>query len=192
MNTPSKEELAAKLMADTFFYYPQHELTIDRIWSDAANRPQLEELVRDPTAPAKARFLAAEILFARDVFFINRVGQEQVAEVYAEALRKQLTPHSNAWGLLWENDEAGQAGNRFFILGEHAIPALCALLGDETVIAHYEGSEEATVGNRARYRVKDFAAYYLGRITRHPIPYHRDHAARDAAIADLTKTVNER
>jgi hypothetical protein len=185
-----QDELARKLMADTFFYYPQHEQTIDRIWSDAANRPLLEELVRDPAAPAKARFLAAEILFARDVFFLDRVGQERVAEVYAEALRKQVTPHTNAWGLLWENDQAGEAGNRFLILGEHAIPALRALLADETVIAHYEGSEEATLGNRARYRAKDFAAYYLGRITGHPIPYHREHAARDAAIADLAKTLD--
>jgi hypothetical protein len=184
----TRDELARKLIDGEyglFFYYPQHADTIARVWGDAESRPMLEELVNDDDAPGKARFIAAEILFARDVLFLERSGRERVADIYAEALRRQYTPHTNAWGLLWENDEAGEAGNRFLILGDRAVPALRALLDDTSILAHYEGSEEATLGNRAQYRVKDFAAYYLGRILRHPIPFHRQPAARDAEIEKL-------
>jgi hypothetical protein len=188
LSTPEQKELVRKLLAGEYgllFYYPQHDMTIERIWSDPGNPQALEELVRDPSAPGKARFIAAEVLFARDVFFINRVGRALVARLYTEALTKGYTGHANAWGLLWEHDDIGEVGSRFLVLGDEAIPALAELLDDDTIVDSYEGSEDATVGNRYRFRIKDFAAYYIGRITGHPVPFHLDHAGRDAEIERL-------
>jgi hypothetical protein len=188
MGTHRTNELARKLTAGEYgllFYYPQHEMTIERIWSEPGNPESLEELVKDSSAPGKARFIAAEVLFARDVFFINRVGKPLVARLYTEALTKGYTGHANAWGLLWEHDDVGEVGSRFLVLGEEAIPALAELLADDTVIDSYEGSEEATVGNRYRFRGKDFAAYYISKITNHPVPFHLNHAERDTEIERL-------
>jgi hypothetical protein len=47
------------------------------------------------------------------------------------------------------------------------------------------GSEQATLGNAAHYRVRDFAAYYLARITNQQLAFHTEFAARDAEIARL-------
>jgi hypothetical protein len=167
------------------FYYPQRNAAVGRIWSEPGNVSDLEELVKDSTAPAKVRFLAAEVLFARDVFFVDRAGEALVAQLYADALVNGYTGHANAWGLLWEHDEVGEVGSRFLVLGEAAIPALSALLDNDTIVDSYEGSEEATVGNGYRFRIKDFAAYYLNRITGYPVPFHRDHGGRDAEIERL-------
>lgn len=40
-------------------------------------------------------------------------------------------------------------------------------------------------GNRARYRIKDFAAFYLARILGKPIAFHEEFARRDREIATL-------
>jgi hypothetical protein len=62
----------------------------------------------------------------------------------------------------------GQVGGRFIILGDDAILALVALLEDSSVVDWYAGSEDATVGNSHKYRIKDFAAFHLGRILGKP------------------------
>jgi hypothetical protein len=49
----------------------------------------------------------------------------------------------------------------------------------------YEGSREAITGNKLQLRVKDFAAYYLGKIENLAIPLQPTHAARDAEIEKL-------
>jgi hypothetical protein len=36
----------------------------------------------------------------------------------------------------------------------------------------YQGSKEATIGNAYGYRIKDFAAYYIGRILGVPLKYY--------------------
>jgi len=46
------------------------------------------------------------------------------------------------------------------------------------------------VGNGARYRVKDFAAFYLGRILSCPVPFHEEVAGRDGEIARLLATID--
>ena len=38
--------------------------------------------------------------------------------------------------------------------------------------------------------MKDFAAYYLARIARHPITFHDDFAGRDAEIAKLVAVLD--
>ena len=68
--------------------------------------------------------------------------------------------------------------------GEAVVPGLLALLGDEHRVA-YEGSREATQGNRRRYRVKDAAAFFLGRVLGREVPFHEAHDERDAEIGRL-------
>ncbi len=179
-------ELARKLEAGDvggLFRYSQRRETLARVWEEG--REALEALAKDPDAPERARFLAAEVLFAHDPRLAAGLGMPLIAALYASALAKGYVQPANAWGLLWESDDVGQAGARFLALGPAAIPALTALLDDATIVDTYEGSEEATIGNRAGFRVKDFAAYYLGRITRHRVPFHREHAKRDREIARL-------
>ena len=195
MSQTQTKTLADKLLAGdygVFFYYPQHEMTINRIWSEPTNPPALEALVADIAAPTKARFLAAEVLFTKDVFFLERVGRPLLAALYAEALVKMYTGHANSWGLLWIDNDVGEVGSRFLVLGDAAVSSLIALLDVDTVVTHYEGSEEATLGNGARYRIKDFAAYYLGRITQYPIPFHSEPSERDVEIARLREHLAKR
>lgn len=181
--TPS---LAEKLAGDAFgplFRWPAHDQTIAAIWAEGA--PALEAVLDDPAAPPRAKFVAAEVMFARDFTFVGRHDRTALAQVYAAALRGNFTGHANAWGLLWANDDVGTVGGRFKMIGDASIPVLRALLDDATVVDWYVGSEEATVGNGARYRIKDFAAFYLGRMRGKPVPFHDQPADRDAEIDRL-------
>jgi hypothetical protein len=183
----ASQELANKLVTDAYgpiFYWPQHDQTIDKIWSEPGNAARLEALLDDRSAPLRARLIAAEVLMRKDFSFLDRHDAEEVARIYAAALAKHQT-NANVWGLLWINDTDGPLGATFAMLEAAAIPALRELLSDATLVTWYEGSEEATLGNRARFRVKDFAAFYLARIVRHPIAFHEDLAGRDAEIAKL-------
>lgn len=190
-STPS---LAEKLANDTYgplFQWPAHDQTVASIWNENG-APALEAVIDDRAAPARAKFVAAEVLFARDFTFVGRHDGEALARIYADALTGRFTGHANAWGLLWANDDLGQVGGRFKMIGPASIPVLRQLLADTTVVDWYMGSEEATVGNGAHYRIKDFAAYYLSRMTNTPIPFHDVPAERDAEIARLVERVDAR
>jgi hypothetical protein len=181
-------DLAHKLMSRAygeFFVLPAHEQTLDRIWADPATHPALEALVAAAAQPLAARFLATEVLFARDLTFVSRVSAATVADIYARALEQNLTGMANSWGLLYEHDDAGPVGIRFVMLGEAAVPTLMRLLDNASAPLIYDGSKEATVGNAYHYRIKDFAAYYLGSIRRIPVAFHRELAERDQEIARL-------
>lgn len=184
--------LAQVLVDDRYgstFVWPQHDGTIEAIWSEAGNPARLEALIDDPAAPGKARLIAAEVLFLRDHSFVDRHDRGVIAQIYADALVHRHVEHANPWGLLWFDDTVGEIGGRFAMLGRAAVPVLRRLLDDATVVDWYAGSEEATVGNGQRYRIKDFAAFYLADLVRHPIPFHDDPAARDAEIAALLPLV---
>jgi hypothetical protein len=181
-------DLAHKLTTGAygdFFVSSAPDHTIERVWADPQNRPVLEALVADAGQSMAARFLAAEVLFTRDFTFTARVGAALVGEIYARALEQNLTGMANSWGLLYEQRDAGPVGIRFVMLGEPAVPALSRLLDNDSAQLVYAGSKEATVGNGYRYRVKDFAAYYLGEIRRVPVMFHQELAARDHEIARL-------
>jgi hypothetical protein len=99
---------------------------------------------------------------------------------------------ANSWGLLYEHQDDGPVGIAFLTIGMKAIQPLCILLSDERTHLKYQGSVEATVGNRYGYRVKDFAAYYIGRITGKPLKYYRDLADRDRQIDQLKQELGLR
>ena len=95
----------------------------------------------------------------------------------------------NEWGFMYRGDELGleddgALGTHLLEAGRAAVPTLIELLDDPRRI-YYVGSQEATLGNSLAYRVKDAAAYYLGKITGTPVRFHDDPADRDAEIARL-------
>jgi hypothetical protein len=185
---PVSLSLAQKLVTDAYgaaFVWPQHDMIIERVWSEPGNPAELEALIDDRQAPNKARLIAAEALFKHDFSFLDRHDNAEVARIYADALARHTVPAANVWGLLWINERVGEFGGRFIMLGADAVPALRALLDDNTMVDWFMGSEDATLGNGAHYRIRDFAAYYLARITNQSIAFHRDFAARDAEIAKL-------
>lgn len=154
----------------------------------------LESLLRGAETRPRVRFLAAELLRKAGRLDLAKVDAGLLAASYGWALQTataeggySLDLAGNAWGYLWFNDDPG-LGKVFLDLGPGSIPALRALTEDAAVVG-YEGSKEATTGTSLMPRVKDFAAYYLHRITGIPMrPItmgDRDFEARDAAIVDL-------
>jgi len=186
--TSEAQLLARRLIArefGAFFEYPQHDRTVDAVWADPKNHGLLAEIARTPTMPAEARFLACEVLFRKDILFLQGQDRKQIAAVYAQALVHDYTGAANSWGLLYEHRDEGPVGIVFLQLGNSAVDALVPLLDDASRRTNYVGSIEATVGNGYQYRIKDFAAYYLARIKGIPIAFHRDFAERDAEIDRL-------
>jgi hypothetical protein len=167
------------------FNHNEREATVEAIWSAPGNPETLEALVNDRQASPEARFLASEVLFDRDFTFLSRTDMTALAEAYATALVNDYTGVANSWGLLYEFDDAGPVGSHLLMLDEAALPALIPLLDDETIPATYEGSETATVGNMAKFRVKDFAAFYISKIKNIPLQFHLEPSARDAEIEKL-------
>jgi hypothetical protein len=108
------------------------------------------------------------------------------AQVFATALQKDLVGYAYPWGRLWaDGDPLGPLGTTLVEIGRPAVPALQALLDDTTPRDSYLGSEEATDMTIRHYRVKDFAAFYLARITGVELPWQPDLAKRDQAITNL-------
>ncbi len=180
------QQLERRSLGD-LFVWPAHDQTVERIWAGGANSDALDEVIASPESSQMARFIACEVFFAKDVFFMQRHSPAQVAQIYAEALAGNFTGRANSWGLLYQHEDEGPVGVRFLQIGRHAVPALTALLDDDSTPLQYHGSEEATVGNAYGFRVKDFAAYYLGRIRNERLKYFAATKKRDAQIDKLKK-----
>ena len=87
----------------------------------------------------------------------------------------------NRWGL--PGTFVGPDGQRLLELPD-AAPALAGLLDDQRELV-IEGSESATIQNRARYRVADLAAYLLAELLGASFDAAADRAGRDAQIERL-------
>lgn len=124
----------------------------------------LAEVIEENPESSKASFIAAELLFNLDYDILGKISKEKLAEIYAQALINNNGDCSNIWGMPFYSDFMGLAGVRFLYFDKEAISPLKKLLSDTTLVQSYIGSEEATVGNRAEYKVKEFAAFYLARI----------------------------
>jgi hypothetical protein len=154
-------------------------------WNNGANKKELEELVKNESSAPKARFMAAVILIT------NGVRIEGVAPLYALALKNTSRQtgdtwqlNGNLWSLLFEPDHVGFLGEQLVDLGNAAIPYLQPLLDDDSMI-RFDGSEEATLGNAGRYRVKDFAAHFISMIRNIPLRLAESHGERDRVIEQL-------
>jgi hypothetical protein len=184
------DELIGKLVNGAygdFFNYAIRDDVIAAVWADHDSSARLGAIVGDRAAPMKARFLACEVLFEKRFVFVSEVGPEIVAGIYAYALAHNLTGMANSWGLLYNHNDEGPVGIRFIMIGAAAVPALLPLLDDASRPLTYAGSEDATVGNAYGFRVKDYAAFYLSKITRSPVTFHAHAEDRDREIAALVQ-----
>jgi hypothetical protein len=163
------------------------EEAVDAVWATPGAPAELRRLALDPAAPMPARFLAAEVLFARQPGYPPETAKGDLAPVYAAALDENLPRMANPWGLPGQLD--GPVGQHAVALGEPAAAALAGLLGDDRPI-HYSGSEEATFGNSYRYRVKDIAAFLIASIRSLPFAVDRDPGVRDAEIERLRRSLS--
>jgi hypothetical protein len=147
------------------------------LWREAGMPAALAALADDPVAPEEARFLAAEIIAAEGPPPPNPARR---AGAYAAGLR--ATRQANLWGLPGQADTA--AARHLIGLGEAAVPALLPLLADKRR-AWYAGSEDATVGNAAQWRICDLAATMVAAIRGGTFDASLPPEVRDAAIARL-------
>jgi hypothetical protein len=152
---------------------------LDALWREPRVAELLTVLAADTTADTEARFLAAEIL-ARKLPSIANTEATRFVQVYADAL--QNSNLANIWGMPGELD--GAAGQHLVALGTQAADKLVPLLDDARRVP-YSGSEEATVGNSYKYRVKDFAAFFIHRILGLPYSLRKTPPERDIEIERL-------
>jgi hypothetical protein len=172
----------------------------DSIWQNGENRTSLEQIVKSSEYPDLARILASEVLYEKVPDYPLEEWNSTLAYLYSQALAltgvetggMQIT--GNQWGFMYHSDEAGvqdygALGLHLMETGTTAIPHLTKLL-DNTDTIFYEGSEEATLGNSLRYRVKDAAAYFIGKIAGIPVQFYDQPADRDAEIERLKQALN--
>ena len=162
-----------------------HTHDLDALWNEAGVPNTLAALAADRHAPMGARFLAAEILRRKSRSASPDEARPELAGVYATALAENTTGTANAWGLPGLFD--GALAQHLIAFGDAAVPALVPLLDDARRV-HYAGSQEATFANAHAYRVKDVAAWYLGRIAHRPVDLVGDPPQRDAAIEALKRS----
>lgn len=180
--------LANKLMKLGYIelFHGLDETALDSIWNEPGAPEVLATLAVDPGAPTLARFLAAEILFRKQQSYPPEEQKKQLVSVYTTALAQNFTDVANTWGLPGVLN--GFAEEHFEALGAAAIPELVKLMNDDKRV-YYAGSQEATLGNSYRLRVKDLAAFYISKIRKIPFELDEDPNKRDQEIEKLKSVV---
>ena len=161
---------------------------VNTVWNEYPDPGLYTALVEDAQRPAPVRFAAVLILRSKSAEQFKKTNPQAVAQVLATALKLDLAGYAAPWGWLWApGDPLGLLGQIFIEIGRPAQQPLEALLDDTTARDTYPGSEEATEMAMRRYRVKDFAAFYLAKILKLDLPWAQDLTRRDEAIAKLRK-----
>jgi hypothetical protein len=133
----------------------------DEAWRASRDGAALHELVRDHNAGARARLLAAELLF-RHGQRPDGISDEGLAEIYVDGLRAGVfAQFANPLGI--PSGSLGPVGRRIVSLGQAAVAPLREALDDDGELT-FAGSREATIGNSFGWRVKDSAAWLLAAI----------------------------
>ena len=169
------------------------------LWRDGENREALEEIVKGERYGDLERVLASEVLYRHGDSDPPEGWEDTLGRVYARALSitgtgdRPIVLTGNLWGFMYHSDQSGvqdygPLGAHLLEAGPAAVPHLVPLLDDPASL-FYEGSQEATLGNSLRYRVKDAAAYYLGKLTGVPVAFHEQPQERDAEIDRLKAAV---
>lgn len=192
----TKDKLANQLKEVGYsglFQYGERSLA-DDVWQDGENEDTLRQIVLYPEYEVYIRLLASEVLYAKSTDYPPSDWKDTLAYIYAQALaisghQEGILIAGNQWGFMYFYDKSGikdygSLGSHLVNTGRPAIPYLVTLLNNDNSL-FYEGSEEATIGNSLKYRVKDAAAYYIGKITGIPVQFHESHADRDAEIERL-------
>ncbi|MCK9636300.1 MAG: hypothetical protein M0R41_08485 [Methylobacter tundripaludum] len=192
----TKDSLANQLKKAGYsglFQYGERSLA-DAVWQDGKNEEALRQIVLHPEYEVYIRLLASEVLYAKSADYPPTDWGDTLAYIYAQALAisGQQEGHflsGNQWGFMYYADKAdiadyGTLGTHLMETETKVVPHLIGLLNNNDLLL-YEGSEEATIGNSLKYRVKDAAAYYIGKIAGIPVQFHESHADRDTEIERL-------
>jgi hypothetical protein len=180
----SRDELVAALLDEGYvgLFMRSDESAAEKIWNRAGSPDRLHDLALHSAGPSLARFLAAEVLFVKDLEFPPAQARELLAGLYAQALAGGFTVMANPWGLPGALD--GPVVVHLLSLGDAVLQPLSHLLDDDAELS-YSGSKEATVGNSFGFRVKDLAATVICATLGLPFQSTRDRTSRDALIAQL-------
>ncbi len=169
---------------------------LKELWANGNNKQDLRKIIENPGSSDKSKFLAAELLSKFEVPLTEKAHAD-LARVYAAALKDtnanldgEYQLSGNMWGYLYEHDDPGELGARIMQFEAAAVPYLQELLNDNGPVL-YEGSREATVGNEYQYRIKDFAAFYLSKITNISITFYHGREQRDAEIERFRKKLKD-
>jgi hypothetical protein len=186
------DSLAAKLAAAKVSHMATglaSDPQINALWKDLPDPAPYAALVGDVGRPDQVRFAAALVLLSKSADALWKTDRRVLAQVFAAALKQDFAGWSYPWGWLWASpgDPVGTLGRIFIELGPPAVPALKTLLDDPTQHSAYMGSEEATEMAMRRYRVKDFAAFYIAQIFKLDLPWEQSLTKRDEAIEHLRK-----
>jgi hypothetical protein len=175
------------------FQYGERSLC-DSVWQDGENQNALLGIVSNPEYHDYARILASEVLYAKSSDYPPANLEDKLAYIYSKAIEISGSKEGsflsgNLWGFMYYSDknnyvDYGQLGSHLMKIGKKNIPHLIPLL-DNSNYLFYEGSEEATIGNSLKYRVKDVAAYYIGKLSGISIQFYEKHVDRDAEIERL-------
>lgn len=191
MTLPPLEQKIIDLGYRHLFQTDREEMEKD-IWKSGANQAELEQIAYSKESSLRGRFLAAEVLRHFKVEFKPEYT-DLLCEAYVNALKETNMEgydwnglNANAWGFLYEHDHTGYVGKQLLLFGEPALPYLTELLDVEGIVL-YEGSQEATLGNAYGYRIKDFAAFYISKISDLPIQFYQDIEERDREIERFKK-----
>jgi hypothetical protein len=191
LGTVRHEDVRARVFADVDYvdlFQRLDESQLDRIWAmpDVAERLRVE--LHDGSVDARSRFLAAEVLFARDPSFPRDESATELAEIYASALRTGASRYANPWGFPGRVD--GPLAHHVVERGPAAVRPFARLLDDATPI-EYAGSREATFGNAYQFRVKDIAASLIAQIIGADVPTAIDARQRDREIEAIRNRLDD-
>jgi len=182
------EEIEKNSYSDLFL--TENEELIKELWNEGKNEESLFHILEIDTVHDLTKLKIAELLFLQKIH-IPKQYYQSIAHSYASCLtltsrenNNSLGLSGNSWGFLYEDDDAGVLGSRFFVFGEESMTALLKLLNEDAAI-EYEGSKSAMIGNDYQYRVKDFAAFYISKIKNISITFYQDFDKRDAEIERL-------
>lgn len=171
------------LYADTTYSEP--------VWKGGIGRADLKAIAADTALTLKQRFLAAEILFARDTSFPEGMDLDRLGKLYATALDKSIGG-ANEWGKPFGNGDYkyGFIGPHLLRIGPAAVPALAALLKNEKKMYYAGGDKSTEVPNSYRLRIKDFAAFYICTLKGWRYHCYRSPKLRNCRINKLKRKLN--
>ncbi len=192
----SENKLAAQLIEIGYRRLFQNggRTLIDSIWQGGKSNDALEQIVLHTGNEDYVRLLASEVLYFKNHDYPLSDWNDTLAHIYSQALaisgqnEGALIP-GNQWGFMYHTDKLGindfgNLGKHLMNTGKYAIPSLAKLLDDNNFLV-YEGSRDATTGNSLKYRVKDAAAYYIGKIAGVFVKFYESNVDRDAEIERL-------
>lgn len=166
------------------FRLPAWPAQIDNLWSRPEVPDLLVQLISESSLSWLVKFLAAEIILAKQMFLLRPEFYPTLAEVYAKALIENASNFMADWGFLIDANDVGKLGTRFIVFGKNSDPFLKPLLDNAREVPYvYPPDFPSQI--RLGLRIKDFAALYLSQIHNISILLTGDQAARDAEIQRL-------